>query len=246
MTKTMCWKVKTYTMKKKHYTFTEIIHLSIRNLEAYDVTNDDDEDVKDIYKYILDMHLKRSFYFNDDRIKFYSEQDYLVKFWAHIFETFFDRDDHLFIHHWGETMSETCNNNNLRMKLDMRLMITHHYTIEEEIIMKHGKFVMDGTNCEYAAKPTNSKLNKDKLKLVLGGYSYIKQIVESCPHLNEKELVDIKIPYLQIMGFRAVVSTIRLLIKLSSFDKGMQFSLYKPSSNQNTSFNLSIDDATAV
>lgn len=153
-------------------------------------------------------------------------------------------------------MSETCNNNNLKMKLDMRLMMdgSNHITYYKSAFSSktefhYRRFALGhtkrrlkiqrrskkcgrpnaspkdddatltkwgyGSNCEYAAKPTNSKLYKDKLKLVLGGYSYIKQIIESCPHLNEKDIVDIKIPYLQIMGFRAVVSIIRL------HDKGL-------------------------
>ncbi|MBM6384736.1 MAG: hypothetical protein JSY10_12190 [Paenibacillus sp.] len=78
------------------------------------------------------------------------------------------------------------------------------------MIMKNGKFVMDGSNCEYAAKTISIKLYKDRLKLVLGGYSYIKQIIDSCLHLDERDILDIKVPYLQIMGFKAVVSIVRI------------------------------------
>lgn len=78
------------------------------------------------------------------------------------------------------------------------------------MLMKNEKFVMDASNCEYAGKTTSSKLYKDILKLVLGGYAYIKQIINSCPHLDEKDIMDIKVPYLQIMGFKAVVSIIRI------------------------------------
>lgn len=50
----------------------------------------------------------------------------------------------------------------------------------------------------------------DRLKLVLDGYSYIKEIIKSYPYLTKEDLKDIKVPLLQIKGFNAVLSVIRL------------------------------------
>ncbi|KAG2200005.1 hypothetical protein INT47_000355, partial [Mucor saturninus] len=88
----------------------------------------------------MDMHDQKPFVFNQERIALYSEADYIVKFWASVFETFFGTDEHLFIH-WGDTQSSPCKRNNLKINLDMRFMI-----------MKNSKYIMDGANCEYAHK----------------------------------------------------------------------------------------------
>ncbi|KAG2201064.1 hypothetical protein INT47_010816 [Mucor saturninus] len=167
-------------------------------VERYHPLNDEEESVQDIYKFILKLHTKKSFYFLNERILEYSEQDFIVKFWGYVMETFFGGDDHLLIR-WGETMSSSNKKVNLRMKLDMRVMI-----------LKQGRYVMDGLNGEYARKHMNGKLYKDRLKLVLGGMSYLKEIRETCQYLEEKEITGIKIPFIQIMGFNAIVSIIRL------------------------------------
>lgn len=168
-------------------------------LEGYRNTTNDEENVKDIHKFNLNMHLKKAFYFNSDRVKLYSEQDYVIKFWSYVFETFFGGNDHMFIH-WGETISDSNRKDNLVMKLDMRL-----------ILMKNDKAIMDASTGEYAARPTSSKLYKDRLKLVLGGYSYLKEIINSCPCLSQEDIENIKFPFLQIiMGFNAVLSIVRL------------------------------------
>jgi hypothetical protein len=69
---------------------------------------------------------------------------------------------------------------------------------------------MDSTNCEYAAKATCGKLFKDRLKMVLGGKAYINEIIKTCPYINETEITNIKVPLVQIMGFKAVLSMISL------------------------------------
>ncbi|KAI8067258.1 hypothetical protein BDF21DRAFT_401901 [Thamnidium elegans] len=56
----------------------------------------------------------------------------------------------------GDIKLQSCSKNNLKMRLDMRFMI-----------MKHGKYVMDASNYEYASKTISSKLYTDRLKLVL-------------------------------------------------------------------------------
>ncbi|KAI9356836.1 hypothetical protein BD770DRAFT_389385 [Pilaira anomala] len=76
--------------------------------------------------------------------------------------------------------------------------------------MKHSKYVMDAINVEYAKKTISSKLYNDRLKLVLGGACYIKEIVTACPFLDKDDILNIKVPYIQIMGFKAVLSIIRI------------------------------------
>lgn len=45
----------------------------------------------------IEMNLNKGFYFHDDRIKLYSEQDYIAKFWSYPFGKFFGSDENLFI-----------------------------------------------------------------------------------------------------------------------------------------------------
>ncbi|KAI8369258.1 uncharacterized protein BYT42DRAFT_102063 [Radiomyces spectabilis] len=190
----------------------------------FDCHNDEQESVQEVYKFIFKMHEKKAFIFHQDRQKMYSEQDYIVKFWAPVFETFFGQDEHIFLH-WqvqlyctcisscsphnillsrGDTQAQACKKNDLKMKLDMRVML-----------MKHGHYVMEGSSCEYAAKATCSKLYKDRLKLVLGAKAYLNEIIENCPHLDDDDIREIRIPYIQVMGFQAVLSV------LSIKDKGV-------------------------
>jgi hypothetical protein len=99
----------------------------------------------------------------------------------------------------GETSPKVCTDNGIKMRLDLRMMVT-----------QNNKFIMDTTNCEYAATPTCSKLFKDRLKLVLGGKAYINDMIKSCPFIDETEIKNIKLPFVQIMGFNAVLSMISL------------------------------------
>jgi hypothetical protein len=168
------------------------------------------------------MFDKKAFMFNTQRIKTYSEADYIVKFWGPVFEYFFGTDEHIFLHWYdyflfkdkkkmdyfwkytnfsfrGETSPAVCTNNGIKMRLDLRMMVT-----------QNNKFIMDTTNCEYAATPTCSKLFKDRLKLVLGGKAYINEMIKSCPYIDEAEIKKIKLPFVQIMGFNAVLSMISL------------------------------------
>ncbi|KAI7891393.1 uncharacterized protein EV154DRAFT_223478 [Mucor mucedo] len=157
-----------------------------------------EKNVKNIYLHIMDMHDQKLFIFNQERIAQYSEADYIVKFWASAFETFFGTDEHLFIH-WGDTQSSPCKRNNLKISLDMRFMI-----------MKNSKYIMDGANCEYARKAIPGKFFKDKLKLILASIAYINDIIINCPYLEEDDYLNIKIPLVQIMGFEGSLSIMRL------------------------------------
>lgn len=99
----------------------------------------------------------------------------------------------------GDTEAEASKTNNLRMKLDMRIML-----------MKNEKYLMEGSTCEYAKKATSYKLFKDRLKLVISGKTYINEIISTCPYLTKEDILEIKAPFLQITGFRAVLSVIHL------------------------------------
>ncbi|KAI8369259.1 uncharacterized protein BYT42DRAFT_583725 [Radiomyces spectabilis] len=169
----------------------------------FDCHNDEQESVQEVYKFIFKMLDKKSFMFHGDRIKMYSERDYIVKFWAPVFETFFGQDEHIFLH-WRDTQAQPYKTNGLNMKLDNRL-----------ISIRRGRYVMEDSDCEYASKAIGRKLYSDKLKLVLGAKAYLNEIIANCPHLDEDDIRDIRIPYLQILGFQAVLSV------LSIKDKGV-------------------------
>lgn len=76
--------------------------------------------------------------------------------------------------------------------------------------MKHKESATDESNSEHETKITSSKFYKDKLELVLGGHSYVKQIIALSPRLSDQDILDIEVPYVQIMGFKAIVSVIHI------------------------------------
>ncbi|KAI9261343.1 hypothetical protein EDC94DRAFT_127701, partial [Helicostylum pulchrum] len=67
------------------------------------------------------IHYRKPSVFHEDRIKMYSEEDYIVKFWSFIFESFFGTDEHIFLH-WGDTEAESCKKFGLKMNIDMHMM----------------------------------------------------------------------------------------------------------------------------
>ncbi|KAI7861396.1 hypothetical protein BDF14DRAFT_1870144 [Spinellus fusiger] len=169
---------------------------TITSIDNFTPSNEIEECVKEIYLFILKLHYRKPFSFYQERIELYSEEDYVVKFWANVFESFFGSNEHLFLH-WGDTQAKACKNNGLSMKLDMRIMI-----------MKNGKHVVEGGTCEYAKNPVRSKYFRDRLKLVLASKAYINNVIENSPYLAEEDIKNIKIPLIQIMGFEAQLSTI--------------------------------------
>ncbi|CAO3652492.1 unnamed protein product [Mucor hiemalis] len=150
------------------------------------MTNDDDENLKDVYKFILDMHLKKSSNFIPSKIIL-----------AYLFETFFGRDDHLFIHHWGETMSETCNNNNLKMKLDMRLM-------------------MDGSN--HITFPFTKKcIRNGDINRLIKAFSLIKHLLSNLESVLKEGGVDDDISYHPSLLSSQLYKPFQCAIKQGSF-----------------------------
>lgn len=83
---------------KKNVSNTHNIKQAISFYSQLETTTTLEENVKDIYLHILKMHDRKPFVFDQERIILYSEEDYIVKFWAFIFENFFGTDEHLFIH----------------------------------------------------------------------------------------------------------------------------------------------------
>lgn len=79
--------------------------------------------------------------------------------------------------------------------------------------MKHGSFVMNCCNSEYAPRATCWKLYKDCLKLVISSKAYLNQILKNAKHIDEEQILELKVPFLQVMSFRAVLSIIKLADK---------------------------------
>lgn len=48
---------------------------------------------------------------------------------------------------------------------------------------------------------------------MLGGKAYLNQLIKNCLHLSEQDLKTIIIPFVQIMGFEAVISGLRIVDK---------------------------------
>ncbi|KAG1143348.1 hypothetical protein G6F37_005738 [Rhizopus arrhizus] len=65
------------------------INKAIHAVEKYSPKNIEEKNIKRIYEYILSMHAERPWVFNKCVRSNYSEEDYKLKFWAYIIETFF-------------------------------------------------------------------------------------------------------------------------------------------------------------
>lgn len=64
---------------------------------------------------------------------------------------------------------------------------------------------MDSSNGEYARGATPAKFYHDRLKLSLGAKAYMNALLKKYPNLTEED-VKIKMPCIQVMGFKAVLS----------------------------------------
>ncbi|KAG1458402.1 hypothetical protein G6F46_001172 [Rhizopus delemar] len=135
------------------------INKAIGVIEKYPAKNMQEKNIKRILRlYVhLSMHAERPWIFNKGARSNYSEEDYKLKFWAYIIETFFA--------HKGDTMTKPCKSKSLKFKLDLHIVVLN----DEEV-------VVDGMTAEVAKTATKHKLYSDKLKSILANVS---SLVES-------------------------------------------------------------------
>ncbi|KAI7900441.1 uncharacterized protein BX663DRAFT_517600 [Cokeromyces recurvatus] len=170
---------------------------------------------RDEYERILkriSVHILYPFAYNissleDNYLKQCSEQTLLVRYWANLFEYYFSTEQNVFLQ-WGDTISLSCKQAKLLFKLDIRLISKKH-TSE-----------MDVANGEVAsvASSTKSKYYIDALKLTLSSKQHLNDFVSSLPLLTAEDVVQIKMPIIQILGMNCHISCLQIV------DKNVYFS----------------------
>ncbi|KAG1228282.1 hypothetical protein G6F35_002376 [Rhizopus arrhizus] len=144
------------------------------------------------------MHTERPWIFNKSVRSNYSEEDYKLKFWAYIIETFFAHKQNMVLQ-WGDTMTNICKSKNLKFKLDLHIVVLN----DEEV-------VVDGMTAEVAKTATKQKLYDDKLKSILASKCHINNFLQTVPYITAEEIKKLKFPIMQIMGMDVHVYVLRL------------------------------------
>ncbi|KAG1138652.1 hypothetical protein G6F37_011152 [Rhizopus arrhizus] len=76
--------------------------------------------------------------------------------------------------------------------------------------MSNDEDIVDGTTAEIAKKAAPKKLFMDKLKSVLGTKCHMNNFLLSIPFIPAKEIKNVVLPIVQIMGFDVRVYTLQL------------------------------------
>ncbi|KAI9486430.1 MAG: hypothetical protein EXX96DRAFT_475522, partial [Benjaminiella poitrasii] len=116
----------------------------------------------------------------------YSEEDYKVKFWTHIIETFF------------------AHRQNMVRKFDTV------YIYLRIVVFNDKEVVVDGMTGEVAKTATKHKLYDAKLKSILASKWHINNFLETAPCITTEDIKKAKLPIIQIMGMDVHVYVLRL------------------------------------
>ncbi|KAG1504427.1 hypothetical protein G6F47_001796 [Rhizopus delemar] len=173
-----------------------------KHLVRYKPKNDIERNVLNIYKYVVEQHVFRSFMFRQSYINSCSEQSLNIKYRSYLFASFFGRNKDVFLQ-WGETKAVDCTRAALDFKLDLRIIVN----IEQE---KHEVATAE------LAKPRStieSKLFNDKLKLVLVTKCHLNSVLKTMPYIPKSKVKDVKVPIVQIIGLTCHVQALSLTDK---------------------------------
>ncbi|KAG2213414.1 hypothetical protein INT47_009087 [Mucor saturninus] len=173
----------------KNFKFDSKHHLehALVIIDQFQTTNVKERRLKKIYSFILDMHLYNNKKFKKNKVKAYSEADYIVKFWGYIFESFFVETN--FDTFWGDTLNEVCKKEGLQLKLDFRLGI---FSLGSSY---------DTATGEFAKKATTTKQFGDKLKPIIATKGVINSVVKDCNLSSFEKIAKLKFPVIHVMGF---------------------------------------------
>ncbi|KAI7898845.1 uncharacterized protein BX663DRAFT_513624 [Cokeromyces recurvatus] len=150
-------------------------------VEKFTAINNNERAQKEVYRFILNQHVHKANLFSDSSIKSYSEEDFKLKFWSHIFEEIFGYSDISL--KWGDTVPSSLSKSKIISKMDLRVgALTSP---------------LDYSLAEFAKKCTSHKYYLDKLKLILISKLHLNLLVQN---LQCKE-TDLYVPFMQIMGF---------------------------------------------
>lgn len=145
--------------------------------------------IKDIYRHIIQQHAFKGHMLSDQYFLKCSETSLISKYWGPIFEAYFGESRHMFIQ-WGDTISIDCKNEELKCRLDLRIITD---TEQGHIEATTGEFA--------STKATiNGKLHKDKLKSVLVSKCHLNSLLKKLLYLPQNQVSKVYIPILQIMG----------------------------------------------
>ncbi|EPB86061.1 hypothetical protein HMPREF1544_07137 [Mucor circinelloides 1006PhL] len=151
-------------------------------IEEVRVNNSTERAQKEVFRFILNQHLYKRSLFSHANISNYSEEDFKLKFWAHILEEVFGYSNiHL---NWGDTVPGSLSKTNVASKMDLRISAASSSSF-------------DYSMTEFAKECTSRKYYLDKLKLVLMSKLHLNSLMQSL----QVEPTSLHIPFMQIMGF---------------------------------------------
>jgi hypothetical protein len=95
-------------------------------------------------------------------------------------------------------MSPICKSKGLDFKFDLRILAARDEGYEDIGLG------------EAAKQPTPSKYYNDRVKGAIASKAYLNHFVSQVPHINHTTIPKIKIPFVQIMGLDATITTLSL------------------------------------
>jgi hypothetical protein len=99
-------------------------------------------------------------------------------------------------------MSPLCKKENLRFKIDLRFLIG----LDENTLQDVGI-------AEVALGAIKVKYFKDKAKTVITSKCYLDKLLNNMPYLPWKKISSVRIPFIHIMGFDAIIYTLSIKSK---------------------------------
>ncbi|KAI9478860.1 MAG: hypothetical protein EXX96DRAFT_572521 [Benjaminiella poitrasii] len=128
------------------------------------------------------MHVHKPNMFFSANITNYSEEDFKLKFWSHVFEELFGYSNCVL--RWGDTVPKSFKNTEIVPKMDLRIITS--------AITKN----LDLSVVEFAKQGTANKLYIDKLKMILVSKFHLNYYIK-----KEKAYpFEVFVPFLQVMG----------------------------------------------
>jgi hypothetical protein len=95
-------------------------------------------------------------------------------------------------------MSPICKSKGLDFKFDLRILAARTKGYEDIGLG------------EAAKKPTSSKYYKDRVKGAIASKAYLNHFISQVPYINHSAIPKIKIPFIQIIGLDATITTLSL------------------------------------
>ncbi|KAG2211237.1 hypothetical protein INT47_006357 [Mucor saturninus] len=92
------------------------IKAKLNHIEKINPTSNIQRCQKGVFRYILNQHQNKPALFYTGNVRQYSEEDFKIKFWSHIFEEVFGYDQ--IDLKWADTITNSSSNTNVQAKMD--------------------------------------------------------------------------------------------------------------------------------